>query len=448
MLSFIKKALLISCCCAFAHAQQSTPGHTALNAKGQITLDSKPIFPIGFGSQWNYSKAQMDYEIDQLASIGATFIQGEANNKSDAEMTQILDHMATHGIRWDLKHFRGSTRTDMSLVNMFKSHTALLGWQIGDDMLIQYPNPADIDPVYDAVKTADPNHLRIISCGLMEPPDYVAHGDVNFYQEYPVDQDPNAEGAGFQWVLKNFRWYGVDACKSITPKKACIGVIQTFSYSFSRMPTAKEIDNMTWATVVSGVDGIQFYTFEQGGSTLNQASPDQWNKVKQLTAEMSNLAPAILNGAFTRKNYAEGDYITWSFWKYNNAYYVIALNTAADSRAFDIAMPNDASGPLTNQFPARALNLSLAGGHLTGSIPALGVNICRLGTPGTAIGDSGPVRRDAKTLMQSIEDASQVFTMEGRRIRSAVSHQPSAVRGVVVVRSGKAITVQVRPLPH
>ncbi len=369
-----------------------TPSITNLNSKGQIRVNNAPVYPIMLYSQWDYTKDQINYQLDHMAEAGMDVIFLEANNKTDVEMTAILDKAAGLNIKVILKHHRGSDYHDISLVNTFKNHPAIFGWLVSDDITTNWPTDADraeLQAISNSVKAADPNHVTVLSDHLINGvTNYqlnVGLTDVSNFQFYPITNQPIVNDEHI-WTRKVWGLYPANMASNSSPKKAGSAAIQTFSWyeAGDRMPQPQEIDVDTWTSVVAGCQGgITFYTFEtNNNSTLPDEYPAQWAKMKHLTNEIKTLKNVILNGILTKKPYVEGDLTTWSSWAYNGKVHVAAINMSSQPQYVNITLPIRTPSTITNTFANRALHLSYSNGRLVGTIPPLTVDVLSLGGAG------------------------------------------------------------------
>ena len=358
-------------------APLSSPG-TAAVVNGVIEIDGVKFFPFGFFhvSQGG-TAAQLWNDLNLTADAGFNIIHSRYEpGVTDATYGAFLDQAAQRGVHVISEPAELLT----TQITNFKSKTAILAWNIADDVDDGTKTHALIQTRYNEVKSTDPRHLAFVS-GFRAPNEPGPGGvtSVTFMdvtnllgmQRYPIN---NGGPIRIVWQANAST---VDAAR---PRGLpVIANLQSFNWNDShgnRFPTPAEGRNMTYQAIAAGVKGIIYYTFFDGGNYLPTGSPSLWAELKALVPEVKTLAPVLLNGEMTPALAdVSGDRFA-TYWTYQGRLYVVVMNTSTTSaKSFSLPMPAGTSGPAQPLFSGRPSGMTFTNGVLGGTVQPLDVHV-------------------------------------------------------------------------
>lgn len=333
-----------------------------------IYKDGTPYFPFGFYhiSHYSHQKKQRLKDLQKIADAGFNMV----NIPVDYWDEELLDLCHSIGIDVAME-FNGVPE---DLLGMFGTHPAL-GFLSTFDDVDQYSSPGKqryapkhVQNRSAELKALAPHTLSYISGGwpsrIMK---YAGRSDLIAQQGYPIPfetlsslthvymdniaQGIGAHGQGFIANLQTFDWGG----------------------SNSRIPTRREVRNMTYQSLILGAHGIIYYTFYDSGNSLNN-HPKLWNELTALTGEIAALKEVLLFG--NRIPLSTGDsYVFAARWTLNNMLYVIVANAhQSKSKTVNLNLP-PLNGPASALFSDREASLTVNGGALKGTLAAEDVQI-------------------------------------------------------------------------
>jgi hypothetical protein len=154
--------------------------------------------------------------------------------------------------------------------------------------------------------------------------------------------------------------------------------LQTFAGKDSRFPTPDEVQNMTYQALLSGVNGILFYTYEDKDNRIKE-NPDVWNRLKLIVAQINKMSPVLLQGTFFKLNTRWNDVLA-NLWTYRNIiYYVVVINTSQmETRQVSLSFPIQKKKLAKPLFPDILSGMTLKNGTLSGLIKPGDVHVYQL----------------------------------------------------------------------
>lgn len=356
----------------------------SLRADGTILKNNQPFFPMGF----YISRGSISFFKSQVESLaaGGTFnlislpyIRGD-----NAGWTSFLDLCSSKNIFViSGLYYEGSADVIYEPVDLFKSHTAIFGWDIADDADDGYFTLGQLQDRHGQCKAKDPNHFTYIaltgySLSRRNAADnFTSIPDVSGYEIYPItplpDYDVTSSNALTQTYLRTLIY--VNSAAKVN--KPMIMISQNFLWqspaSNPRYPTVTEIRNMTYSGLAAGVKGILSYVY----NTDFVSQTALWNENKAIRTDVTTLESALLNGTLTRVNTGDQELVE-SYWIYNNICYVVVVNTSytiTKSVSIPISASYSSSAAMFSRMPN---TLSLSGGKLVGSISPEEVEVYKL----------------------------------------------------------------------
>ena len=367
---------------AAAFAQMPTPltgpGNAAV-VNGRVEVDGQPFFPFGF-----FHVTHNGTEADLLNTLNLTSAAGfntlVSGYLSTINYGNYLDQAAQKGMKV-VTEFGMSAATLTTLISNYASKTAVLGWNIADDVDDGTKTHAQVQTLYNQARAADPRHLTTAS-GFRAPNEPGPSG-VTIQTFYDVLQVAAIERYPITYTsVKNVYQAAqstVDAAEAATPKPAALVDVQSFNWqgaNGTRFPTAAEGRNMTYLAIAAGAKGIWYYTFFDGSNYLPTGAPALWTELQALVPEVNTLAPVLLKGDMTRVLVdVSGDRFA-SYWIYQGRPYVIVVNTSTTSaKSFSLPMPAGTSGPARPLFSGRPSGMTFTNGVLGGTVQPLDVHV-------------------------------------------------------------------------
>ncbi|MFS0516518.1 hypothetical protein ACEYW6_17630 [Nostoc sp. UIC 10607] len=360
---------------------RSNISHIYTRSDATLMVNDQPFFPLGFYHDWySANKIKRLTDLENIAAAGFNVIHADITDDYDDELI-VLDEAERLQL-YVLPHYvhpKINNQKFLDIVNKYKHKPALLGWYLADD--VDAPSnaytPQKIQKLHNKIKALDTNHITYISGFSDRIIDFIGSVDVVGFQSYPISNNPNDKKP-----LRRNYYNMLNATKNEdgTPhNRSIIANLQTFSWENSRPPTFKEIYNMTYGAIVTGVKGIIYYSFFIGENSWDLSqNTDLWNGMKSLVPEIKQLSPVFLEGKLTQLDTKVDDLYVGE-WVYGNLVYVVVLNTSPkESINASIMIPTKARGLAQPVFPGRPSGMVFEDGKLSGLIQAGDVHIYQL----------------------------------------------------------------------
>jgi Ricin-type beta-trefoil lectin domain-like/Secretion system C-terminal sorting domain len=291
------------------------------------------------------------------------------------EFENFLDNCASKGIYNIISFWDTSPAIDdkmKSFIPTFKNKSSVMVWAIADDASTLGAE-ADILRKHNLAVSLDPNHLTSESFNGPIRETAIATVGMSGVQAYPKFLPGDLMDGYGTWQAF------VDVvAKCGANGKTPVAHLQTYKWTTGNFiyPSTSECDVQSYLAIVSGMKGIEYYTFKDGlGSTINLTQSGLWNASVNVAVEInSTLKDVLLNG--TRSTTANtNEHVYYATWIYNNETYVIAVNV--DQIAHSVSIPVSGS-ILTNVFSYRPSTLSLNSNILSGTLGPLQTQIYKV----------------------------------------------------------------------
>lgn len=317
-----------------------------------IKINEKPFFPLGFYHISFQLEIQKKMEaLRDMAAAGFNTIHASCNDLN--EYNTFLDEAERLGV-YVITEFKGTEPLDV--VAKFKNKPAVLGWSIADDVG-DHENSYQILEIHKKIKAIDPKHFTYISISSWSKKwdDYAHVADLIGGQSYPIGYPFNNRPKKLPNHLIEVN-YVFNKARTAADRyqHPVIANLQTFSWKESHFPTPDEVQNMTYQALLSGVNGILFYTYEDRENRIKE-HPDVWNRLKLIRAEINKMSPVLLLGTVRKLNTKWNDVLA-NLWTYRNIIYVVIINTSqTETRQVSLLFPfqtNKISQPLFPELPS------------------------------------------------------------------------------------------------
>lgn len=173
-----------------------------------------------------------------------------------------------------------------------KGAKSILAWYLADEPELNNMNSVEMKAINSSVKKVDssrPTAMVIHRSDRYE--EYRDASDVLMIDRYPVPSIP------FNHIAETARW----AVNRKGDSGPVWTVLQAFGYQnpqlkgwgVPREPTYDEMRAMTFLSIIYGVKGIFYYTFT-GSQYQIMKSPQHWEDLKKIVAELNSLYPLLL----------------------------------------------------------------------------------------------------------------------------------------------------------
>jgi Glycosyl hydrolases family 2, TIM barrel domain len=297
----IKRRTLIGSIAGFLLA--STSGIVmSLTQKKYLTLDRKRTSPFFMGwYDWIESidtpKQVYPNGINLLIPYLSVDTKYNPTSLNKVAIRAYLDNAHKIGAKVLLEIYKPLVELEnisgvKEFIRTYKNHPAVYAWYLYDEPEVKKPTPLSpqlLERVYQAIKEEDrsrPVALVFADNRNIEP--YLKAMDILMWDWYPCHEgDPE-----FYWV-SNYRkdLYKVLALANLNKKKF-YNVLQGSSYKPLKLslPTKAEIRYMFYLSIVSGADGLLFYTYYFSTPAWNQSV------LYPMIKEFKPYIPAIIGG--------------------------------------------------------------------------------------------------------------------------------------------------------
>ena len=361
--SVMVTSLMLSCAVAPVLATTSS-----IRPDGTVLVDGVPFFPMGFYDIKN---------INDMKNVAASSFNCSWTRYQDvSNFGQFLDSCGAHKFRV-IVACNSEDVVAEGLVTQYKNNPGVFSWDAEDDA--EDPTYRNFDQVRTksiALKTADPTHARYISLTAnsnqrrADVRKWVEISEMSGIQMYPIGDvtwDRIVQTNALRVCAQRMCYYA-DTARAA--QRSIIGNLQSHSWGSraeanGRYPTAAEIRNMTYAGLIAGLKGIVYYTYN--GIT---GVTDHWNELKLLAPDVKRMAPALMDGTWSRLTTGDADLFA-AHWVYRDTLWVIAVNTSySSSKTVSLTLPTGYTAAPVTVASRLASGLTLQNRVLSGTLAA------------------------------------------------------------------------------
>jgi hypothetical protein len=172
-----------------------------------------------------------------------------------------------------------------------KNSKSILAWYIADEPELNGGTPSKISEINSFIKKLDPNHPTAIVIHRTDRfREYKDASDILMTDRYPVPK------TALSHIAEATEW----AVKQKGDSGPVWAVLQAFGHQNpqfkgwgAREPTYDEMRAMTYLALIHGAKGIFYYTFTGSEYRILQ-SPEHWNDLKRIVAELNRIYPLLL----------------------------------------------------------------------------------------------------------------------------------------------------------
>ena len=340
-----------------------------------LTPTKKPFFPLGFYHvSHRLTTQQRMAALRDIAASGFNVIHASCTNLDD--YSKFLDEANRLGVYVITEFDRTKYRP---IVKSFKDKPAVLAWNIADDAG-DHETKAQILELHRNIKKIDPNHYTYtsISGWSKKWAEFSNTADLIGSQSYPIGYTFGNQPKGLPNKLVEVN-HTFNLAKTAASKysRPFIANVQTFKWDDQRSPTANEVYNMTYQSLLAGVKGVLFFAYDDGAKNQIRNNPLVWNRLKSLVPEIKQLSPILIGGTLTKLETNNAELLA-SQWKYQNRFYIIAVNTSQTNKiAASIKTPIK-NGTVKTLFPGHPSGMKLSSRDLSGLINPEDVHVYQI----------------------------------------------------------------------
>lgn len=336
------------------------------------TSNKKSFFPIGFYHVSNRLTAQQRMTaLQDIAAAGFNVIHAGCSNLDD--YSKFLDEAHRLGVyvitEFDHTNYR-------QVVEKFRNKPAVLAWNIADDAG-DHKTKAQILDFHRKIKDIDPNNYTYasISGWSKKWSEFSDIADLIGSQSYPIGYTLSNSTRGLPNVLIEVNHtFNLARTAASQQNRPFIANVQAFKWNNQRSPTANEVYNMAYQSIIAGVKGVLFFAYDDGSKNQIRKNSLVWNRLKTLASEINRLSPVLTDGVFTKLDTNNQELIAGQ-WKYKNHFYVIVVNTSQiDTITALIEVPIK-KGVAKTMFVGRPSGLKIHNKYLRGLIKPADVHI-------------------------------------------------------------------------
>ncbi|WP_104900669.1 beta-galactosidase [Nostoc sp. 'Peltigera membranacea cyanobiont' N6] len=266
----------------------------SLNPKKYLTLNRKRNLPFFLG--W-YDHIYNINVSTQVSPKGIDILIPYVGEADKGKIKEFLDNSKKAGVRVLLEIYRPLVESKNILevkdfIRTYKNHPSVYGWYLYDEPEIKKPTPLSPDllkKVYQAIKQEDKSKpVALVFGDIKKIESYVDAMDILMWDRYPCEEGVPE----FAWVSSYRKaLYKVISLADVKNKKFW-NVLQAYSkkQSKKRLPTKGEIRYMFYLSVLTGADGLIFWT--------HYLSSHSWNEsvLYPIIQELRDYIPAIVRG--------------------------------------------------------------------------------------------------------------------------------------------------------
>lgn len=339
------------------------------------TTKGKNIFPLGLYHVSHRLTSQQRLEaLQDIAAAGFNVMHAGCSNLDD--YNKFLDEAERLGV-YVITEFND---VDYHLVvKKFASKAAVLGWNIADDAG-DHKTKVQILDMHRQIKAIDPRHYTYVSVSNWSKKwaEFADAADLIGGQSYPIGYPFKNQPKGLpNTLIEVSHVFNIARKEAAKHNRPVIANLQVFKWDNQRLPTSKEIYNMTYQSLLTGVKGILFFAYDDGGKNQIHANEKLWDRLKSLAAEINKLSPVLREGTLTKLNTKNAQLLAGQ-WQYRNNLYVIVVNTSpTQTLATSMAIPTK-KGVIKTLFPGHPSGMNLRNGNLSGSVKPEDVHIYQI----------------------------------------------------------------------
>ena len=332
----------------------------AYDARHRLWVHGQPIFPIGI------CRVTDDRELPAMREAGFNFVITPSRVVSYA----YADAAQEAGMRIAISSSSLDTEIFWLLLrDKYFQHPALLGWYALERPDMQGAFPNVVGEIYSDLAALDPHHPILLALRPNSSlPGFAEACDIVVVWTEPVPR----------WPISTVADDVQRAIQATGGHKPVWAMIQSTGLAWSqdaslkqqttgRAPTAAEHRAMVYLALMSGADGIAYYSYRlparQGlpPYDIRRDAPELWESIKETNSQLIWLAPVLSNASPEPIELPEDSPIRIAAFEYEGASYIVAVNPGASATAISFDLGAGPHQELPVLFERRTLVASETG---------------------------------------------------------------------------------------
>ncbi|WP_196513070.1 glycoside hydrolase family 2 TIM barrel-domain containing protein [Nostoc sp. NZL] len=266
----------------------------SFNTTKYLTVHRKRNLPFFLG--WYDHIYNIDVST-QVSSKGIDLLIPYVGEADKRKIQAFLDTSKKAGVKVLLEIYRPLVESENILgvknfIRTYKNHPSVYGWYLYDEPEMKKPTPLSPDllkKVYKAIKKEDKTKpVALVFAGIKKIESYADAMDILMWDRYPCEEGVPE----FEWVLSYRKAiYKVISLADVKNKKFW-NVLQAYSSNQfkKRLPTKAEFRYMFYLSVLTGADGLLFWTHYRSSHFWNESV------LYPTIQEFRDYIPAIVRG--------------------------------------------------------------------------------------------------------------------------------------------------------
>lgn len=337
----------------------------SLRDDGITLIDGQPFFPIGIMAcnrkPWNQNS--YDIACRDIKAAGFNLTHTYRFERNDVFYQEFLPAVEKHGLKIFISGPKGANSKDtpafLKTVQKELHNSSILSWYVADDTAGFNTND-QIAELTDQLRFTDPSRITSQADAATGFPGFANMTHVFMPEIYPVLSEDDEKNFAVARVISDMEYSKSLIRREGNPNTAVWALLQYFKgwKRWMRYPTPVELRAMTFAAVVSGAQGLVWYTYAPGDHENNfgaAASPENWAIMTEIAQEINLLAPVlcertpdkqpeieILSGP--QKDDLGHSSIHGLLKIHNGKYYYLVVNSARSTVKASFSIPGVSSG--------------------------------------------------------------------------------------------------------
>lgn len=342
--------------------------------RGKLYVEGREFFPLGmYHVMHNLSPARQIEGLRAVAAGGYNSIYTYVYE--DPQTAQKLFQEADKLNIWVIGEGHG---VDL-LLEAGPSPRRALAWVTKDEPELWAIPPSKVAEVHMHLRKADPQVPTYTVVATKDRiKDYTFASSLIITDPYPLIRVPAGQGSPLRPAPVYLEMVELVACAAAADSVP-IAVLSCHGYEPQQIPTYQQVRNQVWQSLVAGVRGLIFYTFEDylrpptPGYQLEKF-PELYQGMMSLPAEINPLMPLLLEAKRTELLRGE-DQVVASFWVNDNEAMLALVNISGETKKVRLDIPS--VGELSLVPDTVTQSLKIDGQTLSGELAPLEITTLR-----------------------------------------------------------------------
>lgn len=341
--------------------------------RGRLYVEGREFFPLGmYHVMHNLPPARQIEGLRALAAGGYNSVYTFVYKDPQAAQ-QLFDEADKLNI-WVI----GEGNVD-ALLKAGPSPRRALAWVTKDEPELWSIPPSKVAEEHLKLRKADPQVPTYTVVNTKSRiKDYTFASSLIITDPYPLIKVPSGQGGPLRAAPVYLEMVELVACAAAADSVP-IAVLSCHGYEPQQIPTYQQVRNQVWQSLVAGVRGVVFYTFEDylkpptPGYQLEKF-PELYQGMMSLPAEINPLMPLLLEAKRTELLRGE-DQVVASFWLNENEAMLAVVNISGETKKVRLDIPS--VGKLSLVPDTVNPSLKIDGQTLSGELAPLEITTIR-----------------------------------------------------------------------